>query len=112
MDKPSKVNLVELGPGRGTLMSDLLRTAKKFPEFYQALKVNLVEVSPALRGLQAESLGVEYNEKNPTATINDSIPLQWHERFEDITVEEPLLIVGQEFLDCLPVHQFEVRIKE
>jgi SAM-dependent MidA family methyltransferase len=49
MGSPAKVQLVELGPGRGTLMADALRAARALPEFRAAISVHLVEISPALR---------------------------------------------------------------
>ena len=53
--RPGRFHLVELGPGRGTLMADLLRAAKVRPGFAQAAQVHLIEVSPALRAIQAKS---------------------------------------------------------
>ena len=49
MGSPPTVRLMELGPGRGTLMADVLRAAKALPDFRAALSVHLVEISPALR---------------------------------------------------------------
>ena len=51
-DKPSKFSLVELGPGNGTLMADILRATRNIPEFHKSLKITLVEISPALQKLQ------------------------------------------------------------
>ena len=48
LGKPRKFNLVELGPGQGTLMSDLLRVAERHPEFFKALRLQLIETSPML----------------------------------------------------------------
>jgi NADH dehydrogenase [ubiquinone] 1 alpha subcomplex assembly factor 7 len=56
LGRPPKLRLVELGPGRGTLMADLLRGAGSFPEFVRAVEVELVEISPALRRLQWATL--------------------------------------------------------
>jgi NADH dehydrogenase [ubiquinone] 1 alpha subcomplex assembly factor 7 len=56
LGKPSKFSLVELGPGRGTLMSDLLRATSKFKAFTAAMDVHMVEVSPKLREMQREKL--------------------------------------------------------
>ena len=90
LGRPAPVRLVELGPGRGSLLADLLRATAKVPGFGEAVSLHLVESSPCLRGLQAERLqGAE------TA---------WHERFEDVP-RGPLLLVANEFLDALPVHQ-------
>lgn len=88
---PSPIALVELGPGRGTLMADALRAAKVMPGFRDAVEVHLVEVSPALRAKQDEALA----EVRPT----------WH---ADVTTlpEKPLLVIANEFFDALPVRQF------
>eukprot|EP01114_Cavostelium_apophysatum_P007254 TRINITY_DN1920_c0_g1_i1.p1 TRINITY_DN1920_c0_g1~~TRINITY_DN1920_c0_g1_i1.p1 ORF type:complete len:453 (-),score=96.65 TRINITY_DN1920_c0_g1_i1:42-1400(-) len=94
MGKPSKFNLAEVGPGRGTLMMDLLRTAKQFKPFYEAMSVHLVEVSPALSDIQAKSL---------TA---DKAKVQWHKRLEEVP-QAPSIIIAQELFDALPTHQFE-----
>jgi NADH dehydrogenase [ubiquinone] 1 alpha subcomplex assembly factor 7 len=90
---PDPFLLVELGPGRGTLMADALRAAKVRPAFLSALRLHLVEISRPLRALQEERLGSFH-------------PL-WH---DDLTTlpEGPALMVGNEFLDALPIHQFQM----
>lgn len=55
--RPTPFRLIELGPGRGTLMADIVRTARVSPEFLAAASIHLVEINPALRALQAEKLG-------------------------------------------------------
>ncbi len=57
MGSPENVRLVELGPGRGTLMLDALRAAKVLPEFRAAMVVHIVEISPVLETLQRLALG-------------------------------------------------------
>ena len=52
MGRPAQFNLVELGPGRGTLMADILKAAKVMPGFREAAQIHLVEMSPILRKLQ------------------------------------------------------------
>lgn len=92
MGSPDPVLLVELGPGRGTLMADALRgIAGVMPEFRAALRVHLVETSPALRAVQASALG-------PAVA-------SWHDRAEDLPAG-PAIILGNEFLDALPIRQF------
>jgi NADH dehydrogenase [ubiquinone] 1 alpha subcomplex assembly factor 7 len=93
---PKPVLLVELGPGRGTMMQDMLRAARTVPPFMEALQVHLVELSPVLRAAQAHALA-------PFAP-------QWHARFEHVP-QNPMLLVANEFLDALPVHQY-VRTKD
>ena len=90
LGRPAPVRLVELGPGRGALLADLLRATACVPDFHTALALHLVESSPPLRRLQAARLA------DRQAT--------WHERFEEVP-DGPLLLVANEFLDALPVHQ-------
>ncbi len=92
MGKPAKVNLIELGPGRGTLMVDMLRATKVVEEFAEAIEVHMVEMSPALRKQQGEALkGVPVN-------------VHWHQRFEQVPAG-PCLIVANEFFDALAMKQ-------
>jgi len=91
MGSPSPCLMVELGPGRGTLMADALRAARIRPAFGQAIRLHLVETSPHLRERQASVLAAH----NPV----------WHDSFSEIP-EGPLLLVANEFFDALPVHQF------
>lgn len=74
MGKPSVINLVELGPGNGTLMKDVLRIVKNFPAFQSALKVSLVEVSPVMRELQREALECVDSRDHPAADVPVSAP--------------------------------------
>jgi SAM-dependent MidA family methyltransferase len=92
MGGPASVRLVELGPGRGTLMADALRAAKAVPGLRDALSVHLVEMSPVLRQVQARTL----------AGVADPV---WHDGVADALVG-PAIIVANEFLDALPLDQF------
>ncbi len=87
--RPAPFLLVELGPGRGTLMADALRAARTMPDFAGAAQLWLVETSPRLRAEQAARL--------PQA--------QWASRLEDVP-EAPAFLVANEFLDALPVRQY------
>jgi SAM-dependent MidA family methyltransferase len=91
LDAPRQFNLIELGPGRGTLMSDILRAARVMPDFCEAARIHLVETSPTLRRLQAGKLGA-------AAT--------WHEAVESIP-DGPSIIIANEFFDALPIRQYE-----
>ena len=88
--------MIELGPGRGTLMSDALRASRIVPEFRAALDVTLIETSPPLAEIQYDSL------------LTAGAPIAWRARFDEAP-EGPALIFGNEFLDALPVRQFERR---
>ena len=89
---PVPFTLAELGPGRGTLMADILRATKGVPGFHAAAQVVLVEASPVLRKVQA-------------ATLAGYAPT-WINRIEDLP-QAPLFLVANEFLDALPIRQFQ-----
>jgi NADH dehydrogenase [ubiquinone] 1 alpha subcomplex assembly factor 7 len=89
---PGRVIVAELGPGRGTLMADLLRAAGRVaPDFRAAAQVVLLEASPRLRALQAERLRRE--------------GVGWVDGVEAIP-DGPLFFVANEFFDALPIRQF------
>ena len=56
MGAPENLRIVELGPGRGTMMKDALRAAKVMPGFREAVVIHLVEISPALEAQQQRTL--------------------------------------------------------
>jgi SAM-dependent MidA family methyltransferase len=89
---PGEIALVELGPGRGTLMADALRATAPVPGFHAALRLHLVEASPTLRQVQAEALA------SFTPTFHDSAA--------DLP-DLPLYLVANEFFDALPIRQFQ-----
>jgi len=91
MGSPGRVILAECGPGRGTLMTDALRALAPVPAFREAVELHLIETSPALRALQAKALG-------------DAVHA-WHDDLDALPDGAPLLVVGNEFLDALPVRQ-------
>jgi NADH dehydrogenase [ubiquinone] 1 alpha subcomplex assembly factor 7 len=91
MGRPEKVNLVELGPGRGTLASDILRTLSVWPDFREAVTLHLVENSPKLREVQAKAL--------------KGYSVEWHDSFGDVP-DGFCFVVANEFFDALPVYQF------
>jgi len=88
---PETINLVELGPGRGTLMADMLRAASLVDGFRDAIEVHLVETSPVLREVQQQTLG--------------SVNPVWHRAFADVP-EGPLIVIANEFFDALPIEQY------
>jgi SAM-dependent MidA family methyltransferase len=91
---PKQIRLVELGPGRGTLMKDVLRAARLDANFLAALDVVLIEASPALQAVQKETL-----KDSPTA-------LRWSPKVSDALGDMPLFLIANEFLDALPIHQY------
>jgi NADH dehydrogenase [ubiquinone] 1 alpha subcomplex assembly factor 7 len=92
MGAPENVRIVELGPGRGTLMVDALRAAKTARDFYTAIVLHLVEISPKLREEQQRKLEV----------LGE--PVLWHPSLTDVP-SGPAIIIANEFVDALPVHQ-------
>jgi NADH dehydrogenase [ubiquinone] 1 alpha subcomplex assembly factor 7 len=93
---PDPVNLVELGPGRGTLIADGLRAAARtVPEFANALRLHLVETSPVLRDRQRRAV----------APVRPRIRPAWHRSLSSVP-RSPALMVANEFFDALPVRQY------
>ncbi|QJC27514.1 hypothetical protein ANPL_02165 [Anaplasma platys] len=90
-----KFALVELGPGRGTMMADIMRVMEKFPEYYKLIEVYLVEVSPLLRAAQHNVLA-EHAKKGKVF---------WHDNISELP-HCPTIIVANEFFDALPLKQF------
>lgn len=89
---PAPFTLAELGPGRGTLMADVLRATRGVPGFHAAARVVLVEASPVLREVQGK-------------TLSGHSP-EWLTLVEDLP-EAPLFLIANEFLDALPIRQFQ-----
>ncbi|MCC5979752.1 MAG: SAM-dependent methyltransferase [Salinarimonas sp.] len=90
---PETLQLVELGPGRGTLMRDALRAAAVAPGFLDAVQVHLVETSPVLIARQREVLA-----RAPTSCT-------WHTALETVP-PGPMIVIANEFFDALPLRQF------
>ena len=90
--KPKKINIVELGPGDGCLMRDLLDVFKRFPEFNLVKNIYLYEVSNFLKKSQKRKL------KNEN--------IKWVENFNNIK-KGPVIVFGNEFFDAIPVKQFK-----
>lgn len=99
MGSPAPVQLVELGPGRGTLMADMLRTLKVAPQLLGACRVRLVEMSAPLMDMQHMALD------------HAPVPVEWLPDIEALPSGATILIAN-EYFDCLPVRQFEYRAAE
>ncbi|CAL5367947.1 unnamed protein product [Camellia sinensis] len=109
MGQPNRVNLIELGPGRGTLMADLLRGSSKCKNFIESLHIHMVECSPTLQKLQYENLKCvdeDHPEKRSISTLART-PVSWHATLEQVPTGLPTIIIAHEFFDALPVHQFQ-----
>ncbi|MGH6947532.1 MAG: class I SAM-dependent methyltransferase [Kiloniellales bacterium] len=96
MGEPATLGLIELGPGRGTLLADALRAARLVPEFRAALTLHLVEASPRLIDTQRARL----------AAPGDAPSATWHADLGRVP-EGRFILIANEFFDALPVRQFE-----
>lgn len=89
---PDRVTLAEIGPGRGTLMRDILRATRNIAGFHTAIDLVLIDASPKLCALQAQTLK-EYRPR-------------WIDGVTDLP-EQPLFLVANELFDALPIRQFQ-----
>lgn len=126
-NRQSPIQLVELGPGRGTLADDILRVFKKFHEVHDVVSLHLVEVSPALAQIQAEKLSGEKltvkqasqltdqynaistdNQRKPyyTCTTKYGPTVSWYKSLPEVPVEYSFF-VAHEFFDALPICKFQ-----
>ena len=91
-----KFNLVELGPGKGTLLVDILRINKNFKSFLNTININLIEINKHLIRLQKKSLSkIQFNSNN----------IVWKDNFYSIK-QQPSIIFANEFFDCFAIKQF------
>jgi len=133
LGKPKDIQFVELGPGKGTLMADLLELAhsSKLMNFGQSIRtVHFVEASRELRRKQQETLqkavghlvklefvnGESEEEasddtQEENSSFANTIRIEWHDTFTNFQASRdksvPTMVLMQEFLDALPVHQFQ-----
>lgn len=95
LGSPAQFEIIELGPGRGTMLADALRAARLRPPFLSGARVTLLESSPALQAVQAQTLA------------SAPCPVAWMDRLP--AGGRPMILLANEFLDCLPVRQFVKR---
>jgi NADH dehydrogenase [ubiquinone] 1 alpha subcomplex assembly factor 7 len=91
MGQPPLMRLIELGPGRGTMMADALRALRVLPPLYQLLTIHMVEINPVLREKQR-------------ATLSGVRNITWHDSIDDV-LDGPAVILANEYFDVLPIHQ-------
>ncbi|MCF6123104.1 class I SAM-dependent methyltransferase [Mesorhizobium sp. M7A.F.Ca.CA.001.07.2.1] len=92
--RPLPATIAEIGPGRGTLMKDMLRTLSRLdPDLASGATFAMIETSPRLTEVQKQTLGA-----TPFA-------VGWHETIETLP-QQPLFIVGNELFDAVPIRQF------
>ncbi|KYH12622.1 class I SAM-dependent methyltransferase [Neorickettsia sp. 179522] len=93
LGKPRDIALVELGPGSGMMMFDILNTIRGIKPFYDAVTVYMVEISPFLRSIQMEKLS------------SHICKIRWCSSIDEIPKGE-IVILANEFFDALPIDQF------
>jgi len=96
LGKPKKINLVELGPGDGSMAKILVRTFKRFPKFYSSAYFFLYEKSDLLIKIQKKKIKIESNK------------VFWIKDFKKIK-NGPVIFFGNEFFDAIPIKQFQVQ---
>jgi NADH dehydrogenase [ubiquinone] 1 alpha subcomplex assembly factor 7 len=92
LGKPRNINLVELGPGDGSLTKTLLKVFGRFPEFNKAKKIYLYEISNFLKNLQNKNI--------------KSNKVKWIKNYKNIN-SGPIIFFGNEFFDAIPIKQFK-----
>ncbi|KDN51336.1 DUF185-domain-containing protein [Tilletiaria anomala UBC 951] len=119
---PQRTRLVELGPGRGTLLADMVRTFGTFKRMIDSLKtIHLVETSLGLQRLQEQALRevvegragkklvVIRSDDEPKEPSEDEVHVQWFADAHSVPIDGSFwtMLVAHEFFDALPVHIFE-----
>lgn len=89
------LRLVEFGPGRGSLMADLLRATKSQPEFHESITIHMVETSPILAHTQYLRLRDKHDR------------IEWIDVLDEVP-EGPMIVIANEFFDALPIRQFVI----
>lgn len=97
MGHPEKFHLIEFGGGYGTLMKDMLRVQKLIPAMRAACHIHMIESSPTLSDIQAQTL----NE------LHFDQPVFWHKDISTLPDDAPCIFIGNEFFDALPVHHIQ-----
>ena len=96
----SEFNLVELGPGRGTLMRDIANAVKMQPDYLQSAHLHLLETSPVLQDMQNQTL---------SRLLDEGTSCHWHKNIKDLLEachHMPVIIYANEFFDALPIRQY------
>ncbi|PPR47678.1 MAG: hypothetical protein CFH19_00288 [Alphaproteobacteria bacterium MarineAlpha5_Bin9] len=92
----SKINYIELGPGKGTLTNDIFRITKKFQDFQNSVDLYFIEINELLRKFQKENINISSNKKNIYF---------WLDKF-NIKNKYPSIIIANEFFDCFSIDQY------
>jgi len=108
MGEPAPLQIVELGPGKGTLLNDILRTMSKLrPNVLEKLSLHLVEVSPDMRNMQKDMLcgNLESSADNDNTISKYGAKIHWHDSLRSVPKQFSLFL-AHEFFDALPIHKF------
>jgi len=92
LGRQQRLCLIEIGPGDGTLMSDMLRALRLAPDLLHGLEIALIEPSAPLKALQQDRLKGQ--------------PVTWLSHIGQVTTDSPVIVIANEVLDCLPAQQF------
>lgn len=98
IDRP--LHIIEFGPGRGTMISDILRTFSSYPDFFKRVKkCSFIEVSPVLKNIQ----------QNNIIKWGDTIDFAWSQQVDEskILKNEIPIFLAQEYFDAMPIHAFK-----
>ncbi|ACT69561.1 class I SAM-dependent methyltransferase [Neorickettsia risticii] len=93
LEKPREIAIVELGPGSGMMMFDILNTIRNVESFYDSVTVYMIEISPFLRGVQMENLRPH------------SCKIRWCNSIDELP-NGKVIVLANEFFDALPIDQF------
>jgi NADH dehydrogenase [ubiquinone] 1 alpha subcomplex assembly factor 7 len=91
LKRPKKFNLIELGPGNGVLMRDLLKATQNVPSFHDNMDIHLIEINPNLIQNQIKNI------KHPR--------IKWHKSYDKIK-DGLSIIIANEFFNTLPINQY------
>ena len=112
---PQPLQIVELGPGRGSLSQDILRVFSHF-KLSKAISLHLVEISPFLSNFQASKLCIKHNEVDTNTSETNyyregetvsGIKVYWYHRIEDVPDQKFSIVLAHEFFDALPIHKLQ-----
>ncbi len=107
MGEPAVVRLIEIGPGRGTMMRDMIRAISSVPGFARAVRIELIEASPRLAAIQAEALRDGAIPVRHVVPVRHAIPMRnaMPGAPSAISPDAPTILIANEVLDCIPVDQ-------
>ncbi|XP_042246086.1 protein arginine methyltransferase NDUFAF7, mitochondrial [Thunnus maccoyii] len=113
---PKQLQLVELGPGKGSLAADVLRVFSQLQSVLSgaSMSLHLVEVSPALSHIQAQNLTGTRNQEADSedepvyrrGETSTGLPVSWYRRLDDVPAGFSIFL-AHEFFDALPIHKFQ-----